>query len=120
MNNPKIENAIIENATITVDDHGFLTAWIFVSYGGSGQGFGGYALYLPKDCTYHTLLSAAGHFIYRVMEIAGVEEWNKLKGKSLRVKHTLSEITAIGHIIKDDWFEPQKDFDKLKRKNNED
>lgn len=44
----EIKNAVIESVTITNDDHGCLSAWLHLNYGGSGQGFGGYALYLPK------------------------------------------------------------------------
>ena len=43
------KNAVITSATITSDDHGMLSAWLHLDYGGSGQGFGGYCLYLPKN-----------------------------------------------------------------------
>ena len=48
----EIKNAVIKKATITNDDHGLLSAWLDLDYGGSGQGFGGYSLYLPKSFTH--------------------------------------------------------------------
>ena len=65
------KNAVIESARLTTDDHGCLSAWLMLDYGGSGQGFGGCALYLPRSFTHHELKSVAGHFIWRVMEVAG-------------------------------------------------
>jgi hypothetical protein len=108
-------NAVIESATITADDHGLLSAWLFLDYGGSGQGFGGYALYLPKSYKHHELLSHAGHFIWRCMEIAGVTKWEHLTGKTIRVRKAehFGQIQGIGHIVKDDWFFPEVDFKRL-------
>lgn len=110
-----IKNAIIKSAEITNDDHGLLTAWLMLDYGGSGQGFGGAALYLPKSFKNHSIdCGYAGHWIWRVMEIAEVSKWSDLKGKTIRVQSDKSglggSIEAIGHIIKDDWFNPSIDF----------
>lgn len=115
----KIEtrNAIITSAEITSDDHGCLCAWLSLDYGGSGQGFGGYALYVPKSSKhYGNGLSCAGHFIWRVMEVAGVTKWSALKGKTVRAKCSWDKVHAIGHIVKADWFNPSEDFQKMTKK----
>lgn len=114
MSSIETRNAIIESATISNDDHGLLSAWLHLNYGGSGQGFGGYALYLPNYFSHsNNQKNYAGHFIWRCMEIAGVSEWQHLNGKSVRVKCEHSKVHAIGHIIKDDWFNPSEDFKKM-------
>ena len=107
----EIKNAIIESATITSDEHGCLSAWLHLDYGGCGQGFGGWALYLPESFKHHKKESVAGHFIYRVMQIADVTKWDQLKGKTIRVKAEHSKVHEIGHIVKEDWFNPTKDFE---------
>lgn len=109
----EIRNAIISSVSIDTGDRGLLTAWLHLDYGGSGQGFGGYDLYLPKSYSHHNLESVAGHFIFRCMEIAGVEKWEDMKGKTIRVKVSHSKVEAIGHIVKDDWFNPSVDFANL-------
>ena len=110
-----INNAVITSAEISNDDHGLLSSWLMLDYGGSGQGFGGYALYLPKDFSHHKKdASYAGHFIWRVMEIADVSKWSQLKGKTIRVQLDSDglggKIEAIGHIVKNNFFNPSKEF----------
>jgi len=104
-------NAIIESVSLSVEDHGVLSSFVMLDYGGTGQGFGGYVLYLPKSFTHHAKSSVAGHWIWRVLEIAGVKEWDELPGKTIRVRRVeWGKIQAIGHIVKDDWFYPEKEF----------
>ena len=109
------QNAVIKDVTLTNSDHGLLSAWLTLDYGSSCQGFGGYSLYLPKACKHHnpTGPNVAGHFICRCMEIAGVSEWTQLKGKTIRVRCDHSKVHEIGHIVKDDWFNPTYDFKEM-------
>jgi hypothetical protein len=110
----QVKNAIIESVSLDDADRGMLTAWLHLDYGGSGQGFGGHSLYLPKEFTHHSLRwNYAGHFIWRCMKIGGVSRWKDLPGKSVRVRVDDGLAKAIGHIIKDDWFCPSDDFKRF-------
>ena len=109
----EIKNAVIESVSLSNDDHGCLSAWLHLNYGGSGQGFGGHALYLPKSFKHHGGPNYAGHFIFRCLEIAGVGEWSRLPGKTVRAKADHGKVYSIGHIIEDDWFEPDSDFEEM-------
>lgn len=108
------KNAIIESAHF--DTERGLTAFVTLDYGGVCQGFGGYMLYSPPGWASHEEPgNYAGHFIWRVLEIAGVDDWSKLKGRTIRVKAEHSKVHAIGHIVKDDWFDPSKEFEELRK-----
>ena len=116
-----IKNAVIEDTQLIIDRGFILSVWLRLSYGdnntdfGTHQGFGGYALHLSESASHHSLKSVAGHFILRCMEVTGVKDWNKLKGKSIRVDSDYQGVYGIGHIIKDDWFYPTKDFADLEK-----
>lgn len=111
---PEIKNAVIESATFGTERG--LSAWLHLNYGGSGQGFGGYLLYAPKGWTAHDdPRNYCGHWVYRVLQIAGVDDWGKLKGCNIRVRATWGRVEAIGHIINDDWFDPAKEFEELRK-----
>lgn len=108
----EITNAVIKSATF--DTERGLSAWLSLDYGGTAQGFGGYLLYAPSGWKAHEHKgNFAGHFIWRCLEIAEVDDWSKLKGRTIRVKRSHSKVHAIGHIIKEDWFDPSADFKAL-------
>lgn len=111
----EIKNAIIESAEISTGERGFLDCWLGLDYGGAGQGFGGYALYLPKSYEHHQVMSVAGHHLFRIMEIAGVTQWSKVKGQTIRVEASHSKVVRIGHIVRDDWYCPSEDFEAVKK-----
>jgi hypothetical protein len=108
----EVRNATIESATITCDDPGLLSCSLHLDYGdGSFQGFGGgYALYLPKSYKHHAINSPAGHFIFRMMELAGVTSWDKMRGRTVRVRGDGVRIVSLGHITKNDWFTPETEL----------
>ncbi len=112
----KVRNATIDSACF--DTERGLTAYVYLDYGNSGhQGFGGYLLYAPQDwAAYEGQANYAGHFIWRVLEVAGVSDWSKLAGKTVRVRAEHSKVHAIGHITKDNWFNPSEEFAKLRNR----
>lgn len=106
----EIKNAVIKSITMSNDDHGCLTIWVNLDYGGVNQGFGGYSLYSPNS---KQSGNYAGLFIWRILEIVDVNNWDNIIGKTIRVKSDHSGVEAIGHILKDDWFNPKLEFEAL-------
>ena len=102
------KNAIIRSATLSTADHGCLSGWLHLDYNGAGQGFGGFSLYSPRSPS--AKHNYAGVWIWRCLEIAGVTDWDKLPGKTIRVQADHSCVYAIGHIVKNIWFEPRVEF----------
>ena len=110
----EIRNARIESVSLSCADHGVLTGWLTLDYGGSGQGFGGHALYCPENEKFPgPRRGYAAHFIWRCCEVVDVPTWESLKGKTIRAKCDQGKVYAIGHILKDKWFDVQKEFDEL-------
>lgn len=107
----EIKNAVIES--VTFDTERGLSMWVNLNYGESGQGFGGYMLYGPKGWSCHNTANIAGHFIWRILEVSGVSDINKMKGKTVRARVEDGIVVALGHIIEDDWFEPRSEFKEL-------
>jgi len=117
MSEREIKNAKITSADICFEDHGFLTIYIGLDYGGSGQSFGGYALGGQKGLKAREQnVNACGMFITRVLEVAGVHRWDQLVGKTVRADCDWGKIHRIGHILDDDWFNPVETFEALKNK----
>lgn len=104
------KNAIIERAYF--DTERGLSAWLTLDYGDCGhQSFGGYCLYVKKLFReQESKGNYAGHFIYRCLQIGDVSDWAKLVGRTIRVRADHGKVYAIGHIVKDDWFNPSEDF----------
>lgn len=108
----KIGNAKITSTTITNDAHGSLSIMIHVKHKDGCQGFGGYALYFPKTYKKEGRYNITGHFIWRVLEVADVDEWDKLVGKTVRIDYDYEKIYRMGHILEDIWFDPSQEIAK--------
>lgn len=103
-----IKNALVKSADIFIEDHGILTAFLYLDFGGANQGFGGYSLD-GKGANY------AACFIRGVLDTLKLHEWSALAGKILRVETENGLLVAIGHPIEDRWFYPKREFEKLEQ-----
>ena len=110
----EIKNAMITNVRVTNEEYGALTIWVTLDYGDSKQNFGGWSLYNGKN--FQNKGNYAGHFLWRLLEIAGVKNLNEVEGKTVRARVIDGDMHAIGHILKDDWFYPTEAFEKLTQK----
>lgn len=104
----EIENAKIDDTMLGFEGHGILTMMFYLSYGGvnSSQGYGGYRVDGANE-----FLSKS---IKKILQVVDVNDWSKVKGSLVRVKRSggwNGKITAIGNILKDDWFS----FEDLKK-----
>lgn len=110
-----IENALITNVDLSMADHGCITLAMTLEGGGWGVVYGGYCLgkgYLGADDDFFDGSAAGMEYLIRIMDTVGVEKFQDLKGKYVRVanKGWGSSVKIIGNIIKDKWFDTETFF----------
>ena len=110
-----IENALITNVDLSMADHGCLTLAMTLEGSGWGVVYGGYCLgkgYLGADDDFFDGSAAGMEYLMRIMDTVGVEKFQDLKGKYVRVanKRWGSSVKIIGNIIKDKWFDTETFF----------
>lgn len=113
-------NAKIDKTMLGTEDHGIFTAWIYVSGSGWCQGFGGFSLDAPRWSgganRQGKFLGRVGtaygmEFIRRVLDVLEIPSWERLPGQPVRIRRGNNGlIAAIGHYIKDQWFDPATDL----------
>lgn len=105
----EIINAQITSTMLGIEDHGIMTFSLGVKWQGCGQSFGGYTLDGKGGEIGHAKSIIA---IRRVIETVGVEKWEDIKGKYVRLKKVdnFGPIIAIGNIIDDKWFSLEEFF----------
>lgn len=93
----KVENGRIEATHLGPEGHGILTAVLTVAYPGGQQTFGGYDLRGERRCA---------EFVQGVLNVFGVDSWERVKGQYVRTRVEGGRIVAIGHIVENRWYEP--------------
>lgn len=105
----EIKNALIEKTMLGYEDHGIFTCFLSLKFDGGGQGFGGYRLDAPPKM----LGTSFGiQFLGMILKTVGVESWEELKGKHIRIEADYSKIKRIGHFMENRWFDPSVDLEK--------
>lgn len=77
----------ITDAFLGIEDHGILTTSIMFDFGGSGQGCGQYSWdgADPNNRTKRIGSPQFGVFVRKFLEVCGVDDWQKLKGRVVLV-----------------------------------
>jgi hypothetical protein len=104
----EIKNAKITSTMFGREDHGIMTFMIFVEFDGCrGCGIGGYALDQYDRVTKTRVYSPKSmEVISKILEVVGVDSWEDLKGKYIRIKDNGwgSTIDEIGNLMENKWF----------------
>lgn len=110
-----IKNALITNVDLTTENYGSLDMTITLDGGGWGCVYGGYVL--GKGDKSYNLGDIEGskrglEYIMYVMNIIGVNSFNDLKGKYVRVATNGwgEVIKIIGNVLTDKWFDAESFF----------
>ena len=119
-----IENALITNVDLSMADHGCFTLAMTLEGGGWGAVYGGYCLgkgYLGANDDFFKGSAAGMEYLMRIMDTVGVENFQDLNGKYVRVatKGLGSSVKIIGNIIKDKWFDAETFFEDKKENKSE-
>lgn len=115
MNKQEIRNAKITSTKLGKEDHGIMTFFIAIEFGGCGCGIGGYALGGKNPTTGEYGFSPKGmEAIAKICEVVGVNIWEDLPGNYIRIKDNGwgSTIDEIGNLMEDKWFNLREFFSK--------
>lgn len=107
----EIKNAKITNVSLTCSDYSVLTFYLTLEGGGWGVNVGGYVLG-KNQCNYIEGSGKGMAALIKIMNVVGVEKWEDLKGKYVRIvdEGWGSTVTKIGNILEDKWFDLREFF----------
>ena len=78
------QNAKIDSTSLGFEDHGIFTVMLGLDYGGTHQGAGMLCLsHTDKDTHKVVMRPELGDIILGVMKACGVQEWEKVNGKTV-------------------------------------
>jgi len=108
------KNAKITSTMLGIEDHGIMSFMLYLDYGVSVQKAGGYVLDTPiKNFTRRIGTAEGMSLIMEIMKIVGVEKWEDLPGKHIRVKAERNKVHAIGNYLKDEWLDFEQFFNDI-------
>ena len=110
----EIKNAKIISTMLGRTYNGIMTFMIFVKFGkGACCGIGGYALdYYDENPKSRVCIAKSMESISKILDVVGVDDWNKLNGTYIRIKDNGwgSTIDEIGNLMEDKWFNLKEFF----------
>ena len=108
-----IKNVRITDVDISMADHNCLELRIVLEGNGWGFIYGGYSLgFGSLNSVAFEGYAKGTEYIMRVMDVVGVEYFQSMKDKIIRVAISKNKsIKIIGNIIEDKWFDPESFFD---------
>ena len=110
----EIKNAQIKSTMLGREDHGIMTFSIYIKFDKCvGCGIGGYALdEYNKETKTRVFRAESMEVISKILETVGVETWEQLPGKYIRIKDNGwgSTIDEIGNLMEDKWFNLREFF----------
>lgn len=113
-----IRNAKITSTMLGREDHGIFTFFIFIEFSGCGCGIGGRALDDYDRATESRVFSSKGlEAVSKILETVGVNTWEDLPGKYIRIEDDGLTVDEIGNLMEEKWFNIREFF--LKGENDE-
>lgn len=109
----EIKNAQIKGTMLGREDHGIFTFMIYVGFDGCSCGVGGYALdYYDRELGERVYSAKSLEAVSKILDVVGVDEWEDLKGKYIRIKDNGwgSTIDEIGNLMENKWFNLKEFF----------
>lgn len=109
----KFENAVIESTMIGKEDCGVMTFMIRIRSGSLNAAEGRYRLFAFTDRVKgeREYRSKGLEAISQILDVVGVDRWEHLKGRHIRIEdNEWTAITKIGNIMEDKWFDMKEFF----------